>query len=100
MGALFDMSIFFQLYKEDDVWLNIITKKDLHIMIAQQVTVSIQYKAPNYLNDELLVEAKITQKIDSVKVLVMDVTITNLTRATVAAKAKIQAGLLEMKKPC
>ena len=56
-------------------------------------SVNIQYKSPTFLNDKIQIEGVITQKIDSVKVVVLDLILTNLSKNRVAAKAKAQVGL-------
>ena len=56
-------------------------------------SVNIQYKSPTFLNDKIQIEGVITQKIDSVKVIVLELVLTNLSKNKVAAKAKVQVGL-------
>ena len=57
-------------------------------------SVDIQYKGPNYMGDEITVEASVRQKVDSLKVVLLDVKILNLTSSEISATAKIQVGLL------
>ena len=57
--------------------------------------VEIQYKSPCYLHDKILLQSVVMDKIRSVGVLRMDLTLTNMTRNSIAAKAKIQVGLYE-----
>lgn len=57
-------------------------------------SVSTQFKSPCHLGDEILIEATVTQVVQSMKVLVMNVVLTNVTRGRVAAKSKVQVGLL------
>ena len=56
-------------------------------------SVSTQFKTPCHLGDEILIEATVTQVVDSVRVVAMDLVVTNATRGRVAAKSKVQVGL-------
>lgn len=58
-------------------------------------SIHIQYKEPNYIGDEITVEARVAQKVDALKVVVLDVNVLNLTSGQTSAKAKIQVGLLQ-----
>ena len=58
-------------------------------------SVDIAFKQPNYLGDELNFEAVVDQKSDAVRTIVLKITITNVSRQQVAAKAKVQIGLLK-----
>jgi 3-hydroxybutyryl-CoA dehydratase len=56
-------------------------------------SVNTQFKTPCYLNDEIQIEATVTQVAESVGVLTMALVLTNVTRKRVAANTKIQVGL-------
>ena len=60
-------------------------------------SVNIEFKQPNYLGDQLKLEAIVDQKSEAVKTVILKVTITNLSQQYVTAKAKVQIGLLEGK---
>ena len=55
--------------------------------------VNTQFKTPCHLGDEILIEATVTQVVESVNVIAMDMVLTNLTRGRVAAKSKVQVGV-------
>ena len=55
--------------------------------------VQTQFKSPSHVDDEIEIEATVTQMVPAVKVVTMDLTLTNLTRGRIAAKAKVQVGL-------
>ena len=57
-------------------------------------SVDIAYKRPNYLGNKLKFEAVVDQKSESVRTMVLKITITNLDQQYVVAKAKVQVGLL------
>lgn len=56
-------------------------------------SVNIQYKSPSFLGDEVRIDAKVAQKVDAVRAMVLEVTFTNTTQAKVVAKAKVQVGV-------
>ncbi len=58
-------------------------------------SVSLEYRKPNYLNDEILIEATIDQKVDSLKVLIMKMRLTNLTQNYLCASGTVQVGLTQ-----
>lgn len=58
-------------------------------------SVNIQYKAPSFLGDAIRIDAKVAQKVDSVRAIVLEVTFTNTTQSKVVAKAKVQVGVAE-----
>ncbi len=58
-------------------------------------SVDTRFKTPCHLGDEIDIEATVTQVVPSVRVVVMGLKLTNSTRTRVAAKAKVQVGLLE-----
>ncbi|HSP97389.1 MAG TPA: MaoC/PaaZ C-terminal domain-containing protein [Candidatus Dormibacteraeota bacterium] len=55
--------------------------------------VQTQFKSPSHVGDEIEIDATVTQMVASVNVVTLDLTLTNLTRGRVAAKAKVQVGL-------
>lgn len=55
--------------------------------------ISLQFKSPCYPGDEILIEATVTQVVESVNVLAMDLVLRNVRRGRVAAKAKVQVGV-------
>ncbi|MBI3389762.1 MAG: MaoC family dehydratase N-terminal domain-containing protein [Deltaproteobacteria bacterium] len=57
-------------------------------------SVNTQYKTPCHLGDEIDIEATVTQVAESVRVLTMEMVLRNVTRDRIAAKAKVQVGLL------
>lgn len=56
--------------------------------------VDIAFRAPNYLGDELRLEAEVEQVSEAVRVLVLRIVIRNLTQQRVSAKAVVRVGLL------
>jgi len=58
-------------------------------------SVNIEFKQPNYLGDQLKLEAVVDQKSEAVQTVILKMTIINVTRRYVAAKAKVQIGRLE-----
>lgn len=56
-------------------------------------SVNIQYKAPSYVEDILELQAEVMQKVDAVRVIVMNIHITNKTRAYMSATATVQVGM-------
>ena len=57
-------------------------------------SVNIQYKSPTHLGDEIRIQATVIQKSDSVRTLVLELALMNLTRNQIAAIAKVQVGVL------
>ena len=55
---------------------------------------SLQFKSPSHVGDEIEIEATVVQVVEAVNVVTMDLLLTNLTRGRTAAKAKLQVGLL------
>ena len=55
--------------------------------------VQTQFKSPSHIGDEIEIEATVTQTVPAVKVVAMDLTVTNVTRGRVAAKARVQVGV-------
>jgi acyl-CoA thioesterase FadM len=58
-------------------------------------SLSLTYKSPCFLEDKLIIEAKVDQKIESVNALVLKLKITNSTQGNIASTGKIQVGFLE-----
>jgi acyl dehydratase len=56
-------------------------------------SVSTQFKSPCHLGDEILIEATVVQIVESVRVIVLDLVLSNVTRGRIAAKAKVQVGV-------
>jgi len=55
---------------------------------------STQFKSPCHLGDEIRIDMTVSQVVESVRVVTMDMVLVNATRDRVAAKAKVQVGLL------
>mgnify|MGYP001576584371 CR=1 FL=1 len=58
-------------------------------------SVKMQYKAPNYIGDAVTLEAEVVQKVDAVRVIVMNIRITNKTQNCLSATAVAQVGMRE-----
>jgi len=54
------------------------------------LAVDLRYASPCYLGDVIHLESVVTQKMDSRRVVVLDVTLTNTTRNCAAARGRIQ----------
>jgi acyl dehydratase len=59
-----------------------------------ELTVDIRYLNPSYLGDKIRLAGTIAQKIDSRRVVVMDVKYHNESRNTVVARARVQATIM------
>ena len=59
------------------------------------LSVDLRFADPSYLGDAIRLEAKVTQKMDARKIVVLDVTLLNTTRNHVAARGRIQIMLQE-----
>jgi 3-hydroxybutyryl-CoA dehydratase len=57
-------------------------------------SVVMEYKAPCYLGDQIVIQAVILQKVESLRIILMQLTLQNLTQEKMAAKAKVQVGFL------
>lgn len=57
-------------------------------------SIYIQFKSPCHLEDDILIAASVTHVSAAVGVITLDMDLTNLTRGRLAAKAKVQVGLL------
>jgi len=55
--------------------------------------VNTQFKSPCHLGDEVEIDATVTQVVEAVRVVALEMVLTNVTRGRVAAKAKVQVGL-------
>ena len=55
--------------------------------------VDIQFKTPNHPGDAVRLDARVSQKIEAVRVVVLDVVLHNVSRGRVAAKARVQIGV-------
>lgn len=53
-----------------------------------------QFKSPSHVGDEIEIAATVVQVVDAVNVVTMELVLTNVTRGRIAAKAKVQMGLL------
>ena len=60
-------------------------------------SVDIKFKRPSYLNDCLKLEAIVDQKSEAVKIVILKIAVMNVSQQYIAAKAKVQIGLLESK---
>lgn len=58
-------------------------------------SVDIRFKAPSFLGDQISLEATVAQKVDAVRVLILDIELKNITRDVTAATAKVQVGVRE-----
>ncbi len=54
------------------------------------LTVDLRFSQPSYLNDSLRLQAKIAQKLDAQQVIVLHITVQNLTRGGAAATGRAQ----------
>jgi len=59
------------------------------------LSVDLRFANPSYLEDRLRIDAVVRQKLDSHRILLLDVTINNLTRNHLAARGRIQVMLNE-----
>ena len=58
-------------------------------------SVNIQYKNPSFLNDSIKIIATISQVVESVREIIMELELINLTQNKTAATAKVQVGVRE-----
>ena len=56
-------------------------------------SVQLQFKSPCHSGDRITIEAVVSQVVEAVKVLAIDLTLRNTSRDRVAAKAKVQVSL-------
>lgn len=59
------------------------------------LSVDLRFANPSYLGDSIQIAAVVTQTMDAQKVIVLDVTLTNLTRNRLAARGRIQVMIKE-----
>lgn len=57
------------------------------------LAVDVRFSQPSYLGDAIRLEAVVSQKMDAKKILILDVTLTNLTQKHLAARGRIQVML-------
>ncbi|OIO39115.1 MAG: hypothetical protein AUJ72_01400 [Candidatus Omnitrophica bacterium CG1_02_46_14] len=57
-------------------------------------SVEIQFKKPFFIGDKILLESRVKQKVEALRVIVLSLKFTNLTQGNISAIAKIQAGVL------
>ena len=57
-------------------------------------SVEIQFKKPFFIGDKILLESRVKQKVEALRVIVLSLKFTNLTQGNISAIAKIQAGML------
>jgi 3-hydroxybutyryl-CoA dehydratase len=55
-------------------------------------SVAVEYRAPSFLGDRILIQAKVTQRVESLRLIMLGLTLTNVTRRELAARAKVQVG--------
>lgn len=56
----------------------------------------LRFSQPSYLGDAIRLEAVVVQKLDARKVVILDATLKNLTRDSIAARGRIQVMLRDM----
>lgn len=54
------------------------------------LSTDLRFSNPCYLNDELLLDAKVIHKLDAANVIQLDVSISNITRSAIAARGRVQ----------
>jgi acyl dehydratase len=59
------------------------------------LSIDLRFLSPSYLGETIRLEAVVSQKMDVRNVLVLDVTLTNITRGGLAARGRIQVMLKE-----
>lgn len=59
------------------------------------LSVELRYQQPSYLEDRLLLRAKVAQKLDAQQVIVLHVTFLNQTRSVTAATGRVQVKVRE-----
>jgi 3-hydroxybutyryl-CoA dehydratase len=60
---------------------------------ALWLSVDLRYLAPTYLGDDLNVQAVVAQKVESQRVLVLNIIIRNQTQGVVTARGRVQVAL-------
>lgn len=61
------------------------------------LTCDMRFSNPSYLGDKIRMQAVVTQKMDVRRIVVIDVTLTNITREQVAARGRLQVMIVEEK---
>lgn len=56
-------------------------------------SVSVEYRAPSYLGDELRIDATVDQRVESLRVVILKVMIHNVSQQVLAAKARVQVAI-------
>jgi 3-hydroxybutyryl-CoA dehydratase len=59
------------------------------------LSVDLRFAQPSHLGDVIRLEAVVSQKLDVRKVIVLDATFRNITRASIAARGRIQVMLTD-----
>ncbi len=59
------------------------------------LSVDLRYANPSYLGDVITIDAVVSQKMDVQKVVVLDITLTNNTRHSLAARGRVQVMVKE-----
>ena len=59
------------------------------------LSADVRFSNPSYLGDAIQIAAVVSQTMDAQKVIVLDVTLTNLTRNCLAARGRIQVMIKE-----
>ncbi|HEX7602529.1 MAG TPA: MaoC/PaaZ C-terminal domain-containing protein [Polyangiaceae bacterium] len=54
------------------------------------LSVDIRYLAPTHLGDEIRIEGKVVQRVESQRVVVLSLSVANVTRGRPAARARVQ----------
>jgi 3-hydroxybutyryl-CoA dehydratase len=54
--------------------------------------VHVDYHAPSFIGDHILLSAKVSHKIESLRAMVLSLSLKNTSQGTLAAKAKVQVG--------
>ena len=57
---------------------------------ALLLSTNMQYVSPCYVNDRLMIEASVQQRVESQRVLVLQITVQNESQSQVAARALVQ----------
>ncbi len=53
---------------------------------------AVEYRAPSFLGDRLVIEATVAQKVESLRLMVLGLSLRNTIRRELVAKAKVQVG--------
>lgn len=55
-------------------------------------SVAVEFHAPVFLEDHILIQAQVVQKVQSLRLIVLNLTLRNTIRSEIAANAKVQVG--------